>query len=111
MSLDDATLKGRLIPASKTETLVQALTALSRELQTDDGVVSACLLEAAQRLAAVDTQRREAVELCELAWGVIANANLGDWSEQSRQWQAAARKWRGRYGRLLNGGMKGKGKG
>lgn len=111
MSLDDATLKGRLIPASKTETLVQALTALSRELQTDDGVVSACLIEAAQRLAAVDAQRREATELCELAWGVIANAGEGNWARESKRWQAAAKRWRGRYGRLLNGGMKGKKKG
>ena len=35
---------------SSTETLITALEKLSEDIQTDDGVVNACLQEAAQRL-------------------------------------------------------------
>jgi len=34
----------------------------------------------------------------ELAWGIIANAGgNGDWSKESKEWQDAAQRWRGRY--------------
>lgn len=40
---------------SKTETLVCALHILARDIQTDDGVINACLSEAAERMEEQET--------------------------------------------------------
>ena len=42
---------------------------------------------------------READELLELAWGLIANSYGGDWDQASEQsgWKVAAERWRDRY--------------
>ena len=40
---------------SKTETLVCALRILARDIQTDDGVINACLSEAAERMEEQET--------------------------------------------------------
>jgi hypothetical protein len=53
-------------------------------------------LEKAFRLGA-DHGVREVVRLMdslELAWGIIANAHGGDWSEASPEWREAAERWR-----------------
>ena len=42
---------------STTETLIDALRVLSRTIQTDDGVVNACLLEAAYRMEELEENR------------------------------------------------------
>ena len=36
-------------------------------------------------------------DLLEAAWGIIANANGGDWNKASPEWRDAAEKWRDRY--------------
>lgn len=41
--------------------------------------------------------QKEALELCESAWGVIANAGAGNWSRESFDWNQAACGWRDRY--------------
>ena len=47
--------------------------------------------------------RREAVgcpfsrDLLEVAWGIIANANEGDWSKATDEWREAAERWRDEY--------------
>lgn len=47
--------------------------------------------------------RREAVgcpfsrDLLEVAWGIIANANGGDWSKATDEWREAAERWRDEY--------------
>lgn len=35
--------------------------------------------------------------LCELAWGVIANASGGNWKLEPADWQEAAARWRDGY--------------
>ncbi len=40
-------------------------------------------------------------ELLELAWGLIANANEGDWDTTDVKWHAAAIDWRENWHRLL----------
>ena len=40
-------------------------------------------------------------ELLELAWGLIANANEGDWVLTDAKWHAAAIDWRENWHRLL----------
>jgi hypothetical protein len=32
-------------------------------------------------------------DLIEIAWGIIANVSGGDWTNQSREWRFAARRW------------------
>lgn len=44
-----------------------------------------------------DEMVAELNELLELAWGIIANANGGDWSRATHEWQGAAVRWRDRY--------------
>ena len=39
-------------------------------------------------------------ELLEFAWGIIANANGGNWDEADPQWKTAAEIWRGGYFKL-----------
>ena len=36
-------------------------------------------------------------ELLELAWGLIANANEGNWDDVKQDWRIAAEKWRDEY--------------
>jgi hypothetical protein len=36
-------------------------------------------------------------ELLEAAWGLIANAGGGDWSQETEEWQDAAKRWRDQY--------------
>ncbi len=36
-------------------------------------------------------------EAVELAWGLIANANNGDWESANPGWKKAAEKWRDKY--------------
>lgn len=31
------------------------------------------------------------------AWGLIANVSGGDWTKQSEEWQAAAKRWRNKF--------------
>ena len=50
---------------SKTEILISALRILARDIQTDDGVVNACLAEAASRLEQLQRNLKEAIELAE----------------------------------------------
>lgn len=38
-------------------------------------------------------------ELLELAWGLIANANEGDWDKATPVWKKSAIKWRDEYHR------------
>ena len=35
--------------------------------------------------------------LLELAWGLIANANEGDWDKATKEWKEAAERWRDEY--------------
>ena len=46
---------------SKTESLISALRVLARDIQTDDGVVNACLEEAAGRLEELQRELTEAI--------------------------------------------------
>lgn len=41
-------------------------------------------------------QEREE-ELLESAWGIIANANGGNWDLETKEWKEAAEKWRDKY--------------
>ena len=36
-------------------------------------------------------------DLLEVAWGIIANANGGDWDKATPEWRGAAERWRDRY--------------
>ena len=36
-------------------------------------------------------------ELLEFAWGIIANANEGNWDKATKEWKRAAETWRDRY--------------
>jgi len=40
-------------------------------------------------------------DLLELAWGIIANANGGDWDKATPEWHDAAERWRDRYFAIL----------
>lgn len=46
-----------------------------------------------------DLARRD--ELLELAWGLIANAQGGNWDAASPEWREAAERWRDRYHEVL----------
>ena len=41
--------------------------------------------------------KKQMEDLLELAWGLIANANEGDWDKATKEWREAARKWRDTY--------------
>ena len=45
-------------------------------------------------------------DLVESAWGIIANASNSDWSKESKQWNVAAKAWRGRYHQALHERMR-----
>lgn len=40
---------------------------------------------------------KKKLSLVDLAWGIIANVNNGDWSQQSKEWLESANKWRDEY--------------
>jgi hypothetical protein len=44
---------------------------------------------------------RALLDLAEFAWGIIANANEGDWEKATPEWQDAAKRWRTQYHDLL----------
>jgi len=44
-----------------------------------------------------------AMDMLELAWGIIANAGGGNWKTQTKDWQKAAAEWRDKYHNLLKG--------
>jgi hypothetical protein len=50
----------------------------------------------------VTTASSEILDHLEAAWGVIANANHGDWSLLGAEWREAAETWRDRYHELLD---------
>ena len=50
-----------------------------------------------QEAGDVSTNQDELLAGLELAWGLIANVNGGDWSEQNAVWITAAKRWRDRY--------------
>ena len=37
------------------------------------------------------------VDLLQIAWGIIANANGGDWDKATPEWKGAAERWRDKY--------------
>lgn len=45
--------------------------------------------------------KKEWEDLSEWAWSIIANANGGDWTKASKEWQEAASKWRDQYHKLI----------
>lgn len=44
-------------------------------------------------------------ELLHFAWGLIANANDGNWSELSQEWHDAAETWRDEYHEMIASGL------
>ena len=52
---------------STTQTLIDALRILARDIQSDDGVANAAIAEAAQRLEALEEQLQEAIEIIEFS--------------------------------------------
>lgn len=44
---------------------------------------------------------KKEIDLLELAWGLIANANEGNWDKATLEWKKAAGKWRDEYHKLL----------
>lgn len=55
-----------------------------------------------EEIAKHDEPLRQAADLCELAWGVIANAYGGNWDNASEDWRGAAERWRDEWHRLLD---------
>ena len=41
-------------------------------------------------------------DLLETAWGIIANANGGNWDIAPKEWKEAAEKWRDEYHKTLS---------
>lgn len=62
---------------SDTQTIIGALRVLARDIQTDDGVVNACLEEAAQRLGELDGWKSAADTLPASALAVLAVVDDG----------------------------------
>lgn len=57
--------------------------------------------EAAKLILEQCEDLRRARELAETAWGIIANASHGDWSQETTEWRAAAERWRDAYHAFL----------
>ena len=49
----------------------------------------------------METKEQDTIELLELAWGLIANANEGNWNKATPEWKEAAEKWRDTYHSLI----------
>lgn len=45
-------------------------------------------------VAALRSKVQELGHCAEIAWGIIANVNEGNWSAQSKDWIKAAKRWR-----------------
>lgn len=74
---------------SSTETLITALEKLSEDIQTDDGVVNACLQEAAQRLRELHEAGNE-LSVCanQIGWTSSGNPTWIRRAELAvKQWQ------------------------
>jgi hypothetical protein len=55
-----------MVPRSSTQTLIKALQLLARDIQSQDGVATAALLEAADRMEEMQTALRDFIEVgCE----------------------------------------------
>jgi uncharacterized small protein (DUF1192 family) len=50
--------------------------------------------KANDRIAALEAERDRLDDGIEIAFGIIANAGGGDWTQESVQWQEAAARWR-----------------
>jgi hypothetical protein len=48
------------------------------------------------------TDYERAMDLCYLAWTVIANVSEGDWTRQPPEWREAATAWRDAFHLELN---------
>ena len=48
------------------------------------------------------TQNPSPLDMCETAWGIIANAHGGNWEDASSEWREAAERWRDTYHALLD---------
>lgn len=44
---------------------------------------------------------RAPMELLSRAWGIIANAGEGDWTEETKEWAQTARQWKDDYHKWL----------
>lgn len=88
---DPLVLLDRLVEAIGTE---QARIASAPDPRTVELAPGAELLEPIRAVRAAIAQLLERVDL---AWGVIANASDGDWTQESDQWRQAAVRWRDQY--------------
>ena len=74
------------------------------------GIAARCWCDKETESTTMDTVLAEAfakrvqvlLDHLELAWGVIANANGGDWEKANKEWHDAAIRWRDEYHRILN---------
>ena len=48
------------------------------------------------------------MDLLEMAWGVIANADSADWNDPDNEWRQAAERWRDRYHAALDAHLSGR---
>ena len=55
-------------------------------------------------LAALKKRSAALEDLCDTAWGVIANASGGNWNEASPEWREAAARWREQWHTALKTG-------
>lgn len=71
---------------SSTATLIKALHALSKDIQTDDGVVNACLTEAAYRMQElVDIQQFLEWKIAAMVDGIdVRQVSLDEWRDLRR---------------------------
>ena len=61
------------------------------------GMCATCAPDAPIATSPATEDIMENTELLELAWGIIANAQGGDWEKATPEWKAAAERWRDRY--------------
>ena len=69
---------------SSTETIIGALHVLARDIQTDDGVINACLSEAAERLEELSILVDQYKIMASSQWTRIDYANLATYPEENR---------------------------
>lgn len=55
-----------------------------------------------QRLEGTLQPPPDPIDLCDTAWGIIANAHGGDWDAADSEWHSAAERWRDEWHRLLD---------
>ena len=74
---------------SKTESIIEALRVLARDIHTDDGIVNACLEEAAGRLEELQRELKQAIaEKIPPSYGLL-NDQIKHLNEQIRYMQQA----------------------